>query len=130
MSDVSILYKSCASYLAKWTTFLLNFRALTKFLSLQTTNWEKDETYEQWWVLSWGAWGKTKMGAPLMMSSYSVIRDKHFWSSLRYGHRRIGLRSCGYDMTDIAGEHAKGCSWYKILITLKNGKTRLATHKS
>jgi len=32
-------------------------------------------------------------------------------------------------MTDTAeGENAKGCSWYKILITLKNGKTRLATH--
>ena len=63
-----------------------------------------------------------------MKSSYLANRDKHFWSRLRYGHRRI--RSWDYGMTDIAGENAKGCSWSKILITLKNGKTRLATHKS
>jgi len=46
------------------------------------------------------------------MSSYSANRDKHFWSSLRYGHRRIGLRSWDYGITDIAkGENAKRCSW-------------------
>jgi len=30
MSDVSVLYKSCVAYLDKWTTYLLNFNALTK----------------------------------------------------------------------------------------------------
>ena len=62
---------------------------------------------------------------PLMTSSYSANRDKHFWSSLRYSHRRIC--SWDYGMTDIAeGENAKGCSWYKTLKALKGGKTRLA----
>jgi len=37
-----------------------------------------------------GARGKTKKGAPLMTSSYSANHDKHIWSSLRYGHQRIG----------------------------------------
>jgi len=76
-----------------------------------------------------GARGKTKKG-PLMTSSYLANRDKHFSSNLRYGHRRIGLRSWDYGMTDIAGDNAKGCSWYKILITLKIGKITLATHKN
>jgi len=54
-----------------------------------------------------GARGKTTKGGPLMTSSYSANRDKHFWSSLRYGHRRIC--SWDYGMTDIAeGENAKG----------------------
>jgi len=34
-----------------------------------------------------------------MTSSYSVNRDKHFWSSLRHGHSRI--RSWDYGMADI-----------------------------
>ena len=32
-------------------------------------------------------------GGLLMMSSYLANRDKHFWSSPRYGHQRIGLCS-------------------------------------
>jgi len=70
--------------------------------------------------------GRAKLtGAPLMTSSWSANCDQHFWSSPRYGHRRI--RSWDYGMTDIAeGENAKGCSWYKTLKTLKGGKTRLA----
>jgi len=64
-----------------------------------------------------------------MTSSYSVNRDNHFWSSLRYGQPRI--RFWDYGITDIAeGENVKGCSWYTTLKTLKVGKTRLATHKS
>ena len=44
---------------------------------------------------------------PMLTPSYSANRDKHFWSSLRYGHRRI--RFWDYGMTDIAeGENAKG----------------------
>jgi len=47
-----------------------------------------------------------------MTSSYSANRDKHFWSSLRYSHRRI--RSWDYGMIDIAeGENAKGYSWQR-----------------
>ena len=54
---------------------------------------------------------------------------KHFCSSPRYSHRRI--RSWYYGMTEIAErENAKGCSWYTTLKTLKDGATRLATHKS
>ena len=65
---------------------------------------------------------------PLMTSSHSTNRDKDFWSRLRYGHRRTGARSWNCDMTDTAEwEIAKGCSRYKILIRLKNGKIRLAT---
>ena len=68
-------------------------------------------------------------GGPMMTSSYSANRDKHFRSSLRYGHRRI--RSWEYGMTYVAeGKNAKECSWYKSLKTLKVGKTRLATRKS
>jgi len=45
MSDVPVLYKSCVSHLAKWTSllYLLNLNALTRFFRLQTTNWEKDD---------------------------------------------------------------------------------------
>ena len=75
-----------------------------------------------------GPEARLKKGA-VMTSSYSANRDKHFWSSLRYRHRRI--RSWDYRMTDIAeGENANGCSWYTTLKTLKVGKIWLATHKS
>jgi len=46
MSDVSVLYKSCVSHLAKWTLCLLNLNALTRFFRLQTTKWENDEPCE------------------------------------------------------------------------------------
>jgi len=46
MSDVPVLYKSCVSHLPKWTLYLLNLNALTRFLCFQTTNWKKDETCE------------------------------------------------------------------------------------
>jgi len=48
MSDVSVLYNACASHLAKSTTLLADFtvNALTRFLHLQTTNWENDEPCE------------------------------------------------------------------------------------
>jgi len=50
MSDVSGLYKSCVSHLDKWTTLFAEFKnACARFLRLQTTNWEKDETCE--WYL-------------------------------------------------------------------------------
>jgi len=42
-----------------------------------------------------------------MMSSYSANRDEHFWSSLRYVHRKLGLRSWDYGMTDIARKNAR-----------------------
>ena len=70
-----------------------------------------------------GKWG------PLMTSSYSVNRDKTFWSSLGRGyagHPRI--HSWNYGMTGIT-ENTKGCSWYTTLKTLKAGKTKLETHK-
>jgi len=76
----------------------------------------------------WGPEARVERG-PLMTSSYSANRDKHFWSSLGYGHSRIC--SLHHRMTDIAeGENAKGCSWYTTLKRLKVGKTRLAKHKS
>jgi len=60
---------------------------------------------------------------PLMTSSYSANRDKHFWSSLRYGHRRI--RSWDYGMADIAeGENGEGCSWYTTWWEDKAGNTQ------
>jgi len=49
MSDVSVLYKSCVSHLAEWTTLFAEYNALTRFLCLQTTNWEKDEIM---WLVS------------------------------------------------------------------------------
>jgi len=63
---------------------------------------------------------------PLMTSSYSANRDKNFWSSLRYGHQRI--RSWDYGITNVAGENAKGCSWYTTLNT-ESWVTRLAAQK-
>ena len=43
-------------------------------------------------------------------------------------HNRVAHAS--YDMTDIAGENAEGCSWYTTLKILKGGERSLATHKS
>jgi len=52
---------------------------------------------------------KTKKGGALMVSSYLANRDKHTWSSLRYGHRRIS--SWGYGMADtVERDNTKGCS--------------------
>jgi len=49
MSDVSVLY-SASLVLRIWLNgplYLLNLNALTRFLRLQTTEWENDEPCEQ-----------------------------------------------------------------------------------
>jgi len=46
MSDVPVLYKSCVYIWLNGPLYLLNLNALTRFLRLQTTNWENDETCE------------------------------------------------------------------------------------